>query len=142
MMADDVAQIAAVVNLYGLAVDSHRRRRRLRPVVALDGTGPVSKRLRRISRVLRHDPAQCFCNGSWRLVRKAVDRQPFWDPLWDGTGWYDDTLVRTPGGWRISRRVCRITWWTGNPLVQDTIPGVKFELATTVAGRVGILNAL
>jgi len=69
-------------------------------------------------------------------------------PLWDGTGWYDDTLLRTPAGWRIIRRVCRITWWTGNPLVNETIAGVKFELGTTVlrreadAGRVGVLGAM
>jgi hypothetical protein len=61
--------------------------------------------------------------------------------------WYDTALVRTPGGWRIARRECRITWWTGNPRVNETIPGVKFDLATTVlrgeadAGRVGILAA-
>jgi hypothetical protein len=56
-------------------------------------------------------------------------------------------LVRTSGGWRIARRVCRITWWTGNPRVNETIPGVKFDLATSVlrreadAGRVGTLAA-
>jgi SnoaL-like domain len=88
------------------------------------------------------DRAHSFCNGGWRLVRKAADG----NPLWEGTGWYDDALVRAPGGWRIARRVCRITWWTGNPLVNQTIPGVKFELSTTVlrseadAGRVGILS--
>ena len=68
------------------------------------------------------------------------------EPLWDGTGWYDDTLVRTSGGWRIARRVCRITWWIGNPRVNETIPGVKFDLTTSVlrreadAGRVGVLG--
>lgn len=55
--------------------------------------------------------------------------------------------MRTPGGWRIARRVCRITWWTGNPRVNETIPGLKFDLATYVlrheagAGRVGAFNA-
>ena len=55
--------------------------------------------------------------------------------------------MRTPGGWRIARRVCRITWWTGNPSVNETIAGVTFDLATTVlrreadAGRVGALTA-
>ena len=88
------------------------------------------------------DRAYSFCNGGWRLVRKAADGSP----RWDGSGWYDDTLLRTPRGWRITRRVCRITWWTGNPLVNETIAGVRFELATTVlrrqadAGRVGILG--
>ncbi|OBH42281.1 hypothetical protein [Mycobacterium mantenii] len=57
------------------------------------------------------------------------------NPLWDGTGWYDDALVR-------------ITWWTGNPSVNAAVPGVKFDLGTTAlrseadAGRVGILMAL
>jgi hypothetical protein len=85
-----------------------------------------------------------FCNGGWCLVCKAAGD----NPLWDGTGWYDDALVRTVDGWRITRRVCRITWWTGNPVVNETISGVKFELATTVlrheadAGRVGVLTAV
>ena len=54
----------------------------------------------------------------------------------------------TPGGWRITHRVCRITWWTGNPFVNETMAGVKFDLTTTVlrseadAGRVGILTAV
>jgi hypothetical protein len=54
--------------------------------------------------------------------------------------------VRKAGGWRITRRVCRITWWTGNPRVNETIPGVHFDLATYVlrheatAGRVGVLD--
>jgi hypothetical protein len=70
------------------------------------------------------------------------------NPLWDGTGWYDDSLLRTPDGWRITRRVCRITWWTGNPVVNEPIHGVKFELTTTVlrleadAARVGTLGAV
>jgi SnoaL-like domain len=88
------------------------------------------------------DRAHSFCNGGWRLVRKAADG----GPVWDGTGWYDDALVRTPGGWRIVRRTCRITWWTGNPSVNETIAGVKFDLATSVlrrevdAGNVGVLR--
>jgi hypothetical protein len=89
------------------------------------------------------DRAHSFCNGGWRLVRRAADG----GPLLDGTGWYDDTLVRTPGGWRITRRICRITWWTGNPSVNEGIPAVKFDLTTSVlrreaaAGRVGVLAA-
>ncbi|WP_159074155.1 nuclear transport factor 2 family protein [Streptomyces dioscori] len=30
-------------------------------------------------------------------------------------GSYEDDLVRTPDGWRISRRTLRITWTTGSP---------------------------
>jgi hypothetical protein len=48
----------------------------------------------------------------------------------------------------IKRRTCRIVWWDGNPLAQETIPGVKFKLESSVlrregdAGRVGYLNAI
>jgi hypothetical protein len=90
------------------------------------------------------EKAFAFTYGNWRLIRKAVDG----DPRWDGTGWYDDALVRTSDGWRIVKRVCRIMGWSGNPFVNETIPGVKFELNTTVlrkdgaAGRVGFLNAI
>ena len=90
------------------------------------------------------DAAQALTYGTWRLVRKAVDGMP----LWDGSGWYDDVLVRTDAGWRIKHRICRIVWWVGNPQVNESIPGVKFELDTTVlrregeAGRVRYLNAI
>jgi SnoaL-like protein len=90
------------------------------------------------------DEAQALTYGTWRLVRKAVDGMP----LWDGSGWYDDVLVRTDDGWRIKHRICRIVWWVGNPQVNETIPGVKFELDTTVlrregeAGRVRYLSAI
>lgn len=93
---------------------------------------------------VRGDAARSFCNGDWRLVRRAAPGSP----LWDGTGWYDDELVRTPGGWRIRRRVCRVGWWTGNPLVNETIPGVRFAMTSTslkdeaAAGRVGFVEAL
>ena len=61
--------------------------------------------------------------------------------------WYDKALVRTPAAGASPAGYCRITWWTGNPRVNETIPGVEFDLATPVlrgeadAGRVGILAA-
>jgi hypothetical protein len=169
MSLEDKQAIIDIVNLYGLAVDTQRWDLFDRIFTAdVDADyGPTSHWTDRaqfksdfgafhdpfdstqhcMSTHIVHvdgDRAHSFCNGSWRLVRKAVDGAP----LWDGTGWYDDTLVRTADGWRIKARTCRITWWTGDPLVQETIPGVKFELKTTVlrreaeAGRVGTLAAL
>lgn len=88
--------------------------------------------------------AQAITYGTWRLVRRATDG----NPLWDGSGWYDDELIKTADGWRIKRRICRVVWWTGNPAVQETIPGVKFDLETTSlrrageAGNIGFLSAL
>lgn len=90
------------------------------------------------------DRAQAFSYGSWRLVRKATDG----NPLWDGTGWYEDDCIRTPAGWRIHRRTCRVVWWTGNPMVNETIAGVKFELDTAMlrreatAGNCRFLNSI
>jgi hypothetical protein len=134
----DVLAITQLVNLYGLAVDSQRWKMFDRIFTAdVDADyGATSHRTDReqLKADVVHvdgDRAYSVCNGGWRLVRGAADG----DPRWDGTGWYADTLMRTPGGWRITRRVCRITWWTGNPLVNETIPGVKFELATAVLRR-------
>jgi hypothetical protein len=93
---------------------------------------------------LAGDKAHSFTYGSWRLVRKAAEGAA----LWDGTGWYDDVWQRTATGWRISKRTCRVVHWTGNPFVNETIPGVKFELNSTVlrreaaAGNVGFFTAL
>lgn len=90
------------------------------------------------------DTAHAFTYGSWRLVRKAAEGAA----LWDGTGWYDDELVRTAAGWRIKRRTCRVVHWTGNPFVNETIPGIKFELNSNVlrreaaAGMVGYFKAI
>lgn len=88
--------------------------------------------------------ARAFTYGTWRLVRKATDG----NPLWDGSGWYDDQLVKTREGWRIRQRLCRIVWWVGNPKVNETIPGVSFDLETSslkqeaAAGRLGFQEKL
>ncbi len=169
-MADgDVVAITQLMNLYGLAVDSQRwelfdrifaadvdadygatsqwtDRERFKSDFAAFHD-PFDSTQHTISTHVIHvdgDRAHSFCNGGWRLVRAAVGG----NPLWEGTGWYDDALRRTPNGWLITRRVCRITWWTGNPFVKEPIPGVKFDSATTVlrreadAGRVGVLTAV
>jgi hypothetical protein len=168
MTDSDVVAITQLVNLYGLAVDSQRWELFDRIFAAdVDADyGPTSHWTGRdqfkadfaafhapfdstqhtMSTHVIHvdgDDARSFCNGGWRLIRAAAGG----DPLWDGSGWYDDALVRTPDGWRFSRRVCRITWWTGNPSVNAPIPGVQFDLTTSVlrheaaANRVGILTA-
>lgn len=62
--------------------------------------------------------------GSWRLIRHAAGAPP----VWDGTGYYDDELVRTAEGWRIARRVCRVVFWTGNPRVQTPMEDMVFQL--------------
>lgn len=62
---------------------------------------------------------------------------------WSGDGWYDDELVRTPAGWRISRRRCGIIRWEGNVEVMGA--GVDFSMDVTslraagLAGKIGML---
>ncbi len=129
----DVVAITQLVNLYGLAVDSQQRQLFdsifTTDVVADYGASSRWTDLERLKAdfAAYHDPfdstqhtmsthvvhvdgdhAHSFCNGGWRLVRKAAG-------------------------------------WTGNPFVNETIPGVKFELTTTAlrreadAGRIGVL---
>lgn len=90
------------------------------------------------------DRAQAMTYGAWRLIRHAAGDPP----VWDGTGWYDDALVRTGEGWRIARRVCKVVFWTGNPRVQSPLEEIEFKLdlyslaQEAAAGRVGILKVL
>ncbi|MCB2079989.1 MAG: nuclear transport factor 2 family protein [Novosphingobium sp.] len=94
--------------------------------------------------IIDRENAHSMTYGSWRLVRHAAEGEP----LWDGTGWYDDRWVRTHGGWRIAYRICRVIWYTGNDKVKETIPGVVFEDERTTlrsegeAGRLMFLNAV
>lgn len=169
MSHDDTTAIIQLLNLYGFAVDAQRWElfeRIFTPDVEADFGATAHwydlDSFKRDFAVFHHpfdstqhsmmnhlvqvdgDSANALTNGTWRLLRKAADG----NPLWDGSGWYDDELVRTEQGWRIRHRTCRIVWWTGNPQVNETIPGVVFKLDTTVlrrAGEVGdvrFLNAL
>lgn len=90
------------------------------------------------------DTAFANTYGAWRLVRHAAGDPP----VWDGTGYYDDRLVRTGEGWRIAHRICRVVYWTGNPRVQTPTEDVTFQLdlvspcVEAQAGRLRILDAL
>lgn len=70
------------------------------------------------------DAAWSLTYGAWRLVRHAAGDPP----VWDGTGYYDDQWTRTPEGWRIARRTCRVIHWTGNPRVQTPMEDMVFRL--------------
>ena len=90
------------------------------------------------------DKAYAFSYGNWLLVRDAAQG----GPSWEGTGWYDDELVRGANGWRISHRVCRLLSWSGNPLVPEPDGEHNPDMHTNVlrehceAGRVGYLAAV
>jgi hypothetical protein len=169
-MADqDLPAIVNVINLYGLAMDTQRWDlfdRIFTADVDVD-FGPGSQWKDRAAfksdfgayhavfdstqHVMTNhavevqgDQAQAFTYGLWRLIRRGMEGGDFWE----GTGWYDDELVRTAEGWRIRRRVCRLVWWGGNALVNQPIPGVSFEgkylslREEAAAERVGFVNAI
>jgi hypothetical protein len=73
------------------------------------------------------DTAQAVTYAHWRLIRHGLGGGEFWE----GQGWYDDKIVRTPKGWRIKHRVCKIVWWGGNPTVNAPNAGVSFDLPVT-----------
>jgi hypothetical protein len=91
--------------------------------------------------------ATCLSYVHGRFIRAV----PQGGSLFESTGWYDDRLVKTPDGWRISTRVCRMQWWDGNPAVLETIPGIKVEQvvnslrgeasARTIAHVLGLIRA-
>lgn len=165
----DREDIIELVNLYGFAMDTRRWDlfdRIFTPDASAD-YGPTSSWTDRArfkadfggfhelfdatqhvmtNHLVRVEGDRAFAHtyGSWRLVRHAAGDPP----VWDGSGWYDDRLVRTPEGWRIDRRVCRVVFWTGNPKVQTPMEDMVFQLDLHAlhteerAGRSGFAKAL
>jgi hypothetical protein len=90
------------------------------------------------------DAATCLSYVHGRFIRDV----PEGGNMFESIGWYDDALIRTPEGWRIARRSCRIQWWGGNPAVLQTAPDVHIEhvlnsLRDEVrGGRIGHFQAL
>ena len=169
MMNQDTLQIIQLINLYGLAMDAQRWDlfdRIFTPDVEADFGAPshwtdlatfkadfsafhtpfdATQHLMSNHLVdVEGDTAHAFTYGAWRLFRKGVEG----GDLWEGTGWYDDTLERCDGRWLIRRRVCRVSWWGGNPLVQETAPDIKFNMKSLSlrseerSGRIDYLNAV
>jgi len=169
MPTDDFDEICNTVNLYPVAVDSLQWRlfdRVFTEDCLVDFGGPAVfeglEPLKAIFDVIhapfkatQHftsnhqvavdgDSATCITYVRGVFVRDM----PEGGNMFESTGWYDDVLTRTPGGWRISKRVCRMSWWGGNPDVIRTSPeaGPPAETdslsAEAKAGRLAHLNAL
>lgn len=91
--------------------------------------------------VIDGDQAFALTYGRYNLFRVSPAEGP--SDMSEGGAWYDDELVRTPAGWRIRKRIARNFWWQGTfpedgraPRTIDSFP----EWART--GRVGYINAL
>jgi len=137
----DKAEIIEVINLYGIALDSHSwdlldeiftedAHADFGPAGAVwKSVGALKFAFKDFHETLTNhmhtmmgtcvhvdgNKAYAFTYGDWLLSRDSAEG----GPDWVGRGWYDDELVRTEKGWRISRRICRLISWTGNPLVPE-----------------------
>ncbi len=84
------------------------------------------------------DAACSFVYVSFRLIKFGTEGGDFAE----GQAWNDDHWVRTPMGWRIRQRSCRILWSEGNPAVRGAKrplrPNVMREDAAE--GKIGLLT--
>ncbi len=140
----DRTEIVQVLNLYGFALDSHQFelfdlvftedvRAEFGPAGAVwHGLANLKRTFDEFHTTLDNhqhqmigqvvhvdgDKANAFSYGNWLLVRDGAEG----GSSWLGTGWYDDELVRTAGGWRIRDRIAKLVSWTGNPRVPGPVP--------------------
>jgi hypothetical protein len=146
--SNEIAEIVNLINLYPIAVDTQRWElfdqvftddvhADFGGAAVWDGLAPLKEIFAIIHapfRATQHatrghhvavqgDTATCLSYVHGRFIREVAEG----GNMFESSGWYDDALVRTPEGWRISRRICRSLWWGGNPAVLETAPGVKVE---------------
>jgi hypothetical protein len=162
---DDTRQIVNALNLYGLAIDSHRYElfeQVFAPDLHADYNPPIVWRSRDeitrdmeahhapldgcLHRITNHqvqvdgDRAKSICYVKVRLLRGGS--------AFEMGGFYDDAFARLPEGWRIKRRFYRGSWWNGDPVVVGGPPGFVFKPVVQTlrhaaeAGRVAYLDAL
>jgi SnoaL-like protein len=148
-MSSDVIAITNVVNLYALALDSQKYELFDKVFTAdawVSFGGPAQWNDRALLKqafdvihapytatqhvttnhhvTVNGDRATCLSYVVGRFIRPVEGGDTF-----ESGGWYDDELVRTSEGWRIARRECQMSWWSGNPAVLQTDPSVHIEPA-------------
>jgi len=169
MSGADIAEVVNVVNFYPIIIDSqqwHLLDRIFTPDITTDFGGPaVFSGLENIRTLFdaihapfeatQHatrshhvtvdgDTATCISYVHAQFLRSIEGTRT----LFESTGWYDDVLVRTSAGWRISKRTCRTIWSGGDPRVLQTTPDVHVEevfnslRGDVAAGEVGHFAAL
>jgi hypothetical protein len=131
---DDTRQIINVLNLYGLTIDTQRWElfdQVFMPDVVADYTPPAyfpDREAIRKSMADFHAPLdgsqhtitnhQVIVNGDRASsISYVIVRLVRGDDFFQAGGFYDDTFIRSPAGWRIIKRSYRGNWWRGNPNV-------------------------
>ena len=169
MRAGDIAEIVNTLNLYAVALDSHRYglfEQVFTEDVTVDfGAGAAFTGLKTLQagfemvhagfastqhitsgHVVCQEGQEAFAGSYVRAIfQRPVDGAK---AVFDTTGWYDDILVRTPEGWRVRSWVSRMVSARGDAQVMQTIQGAPakydvFSLAGEAdADRVDFLKAL
>lgn len=167
MQTDDLSSIVNVINLYAIAVDSHRYElfdRIFTEDIRCDFGGgaaftdratlsSVFKDIHAVFSATQHltsghaitvdgDSAYCLSYVYARFRREVEGA----DSLFESSGWYDDLLVRSANGWRIKDRTSRMVSYSGDIRVMQAMPGVdtNYHLASLFheadEGRVAFLT--
>jgi hypothetical protein len=153
----EYAEIVNVINLYAVAVDSHRYslfesvftedvrcnfgggaaftdRQTLTSVFAdihavFDATQHITSGH---AIAVDGDRAHCLSYVSAKFRRQIAEA----DCVFESTGWYDDVLVRTANGWRITDRTSRMVTYGGDIRVMRVMPGVDTNYSlSSLAGE-------
>lgn len=138
LTAEDIVHIQQVIALYGHVLDAAQWER-FREVFSEDAEadysrGGVAEPMRGVDAIadffrgVNHPSAHHCVNvhvyvedGETRVRSKflAPYTRPTHDqPRWKG-GIYEDVVVRTDAGWRISSRTCIATWQFAHPRDED-----------------------
>jgi hypothetical protein len=165
MNSDDIRDVIGVINLYALTVDTQQWQLFDRVFTPdLDANCPPNGHWTDLKSFTKqwidfHDPLLCsthtftnhnvVVNGdranalSYVIVR-LVKQMPSGESYYESAGWYDDTLVRTPNGWRIRARLYGGNWWHGNPRVggDGFDPSIIPLRQAAAAGQLSYIKAL
>ena len=165
-MDADKQAIAEVINLYSVAIDSHAwdlfdaifaedveldychvlrwsdRATFKRDFAAMhEPTAGHQHFLGPPQIVTEGDRAWALTYGRFNLFRVEIAVEI--TDMSHGGAWYDDELVRTPAGWRISKRVARNFWWQGSLPEQGPYKRIVDSFpALARRGESGFVNAL
>jgi hypothetical protein len=143
-LIDDTRQIINALNLYALAIDSHRYElfdQVFAPDVQADYTPPAGwtdrEGIRRDMRIAHTPLDGCLHRITNHQVRVHGDRANSicyvkvrllkGDDFFEMGGFYDDDFARTAQGWLIKRRHYRGSWWKGNPRVLGGLESFVFD---------------
>jgi ketosteroid isomerase-like protein len=154
--SEDTVRIVAVINLYAVALDSHRydlfdrvfardARTDFGGGAAFEGRDALVEAFKAIhapfhatqhiisghSVTVTGDAAFCLSYVHAYFTRRINGQLC----VFDSTGWYDDRLVRQADGWRIGHRISRMVTANGDHRVMQAMPGIDVDFKLLSLGE-------